>query len=65
MLTPGERGPVDVAPAPVIGAGEEAEASRQLGIQAELLRLCAQFGQVAGELAGVVQADAGVEQDVD
>src|SRR5262249_2323675 len=58
-------GPGDVAPTPVIGAGEEAEAPRQLGVQAESLRFSAEIGQVAGQLAGVAQTDAGVEQDAD
>ena len=58
-------GPRDVAPAPVVGAGEQTEPERQLGVESEPLGGGAQVAEVAGEFARVTQADARVEQDVD
>ncbi len=45
-------GPRDVAPAPMVHAGEQVQADRQLGVEPESLRLGAQLGQVLASSPG-------------
>ena len=55
----------DVAPPPVVQPSEQVQARRQLGPQLQALRVSAQLGELGAQVAGVVEAERRVQEDVD